>query len=112
MFVTIRPSIEEIRARVDQALGAFETLEPEEAAYICKCTLQSLLRYLDLAGRAKDLPVLGITEVGGKIRLEGPISDFKVTDKTNVDVAPSIELPEAFKEENWVWCGGTTFRCK
>lgn len=112
MQVSIRPSIEEIRARVDQALGAFETLPPEAAIHICKCTLQSILQYIDLTARAKDLHVFGVSEVGGKIRLERPISHFKATDKANVEVSMAVTLPEPFKKKNLLWCGGSKFRHK
>ena len=103
MLVAIRPSTRHIRSQVEAALGAFETLEGATAVRHCQCTLQSLLRYLDIMDRAKDLPVLRVVEVDGKVRLEAPISDYGVTEAANVEVSETASGPEAFKKENIVW---------
>ncbi len=100
MLVTIRPSIHQIRSEVDKALGSFETLKDEMAVKHCRWALQSLLRYLDIMDRAKDLPVLRVVEIDGKVRLEMPISDYQVTDSANVVISESASGPEAFKKEN------------
>ena len=100
MQVSIRPSVQQIRSQIEAALGAFETLEGETAVRHCQYTLQSLLEHLDIMDRAKDLPVLRVVEIDGKVRLEMPISDYQVTDSANVVVSESASGPEAFKKEN------------
>ena len=102
MLVAIKPSTTQIRSQVEAALGAFETLEGATAVSHCRCTLQSLLRYLDIMDRAKDLPVLRVVAVDGKVRLEGPISDYEVTEAANVIVSETASGPEAFKKDNIV----------
>ncbi len=103
MLVAIRPSTRQIRSQVEAALGAFETLEGATAVNHCQCTLQSLLRYLDIMDRAKDLPVLRVVEVDGKVRLEAPISDYGITEVANFVVTESASVTEAFKKDKLVW---------
>ena len=100
--VAIRPSARQIRSYVDAALGSFETLKGATAVHHCQCTLQSLLRYLDIMDRAKDMPVLRVVEVDGKVTLEVPISDYEVTESANVVVSETTSGPEAFKKDNIV----------
>lgn len=88
MLVRISPSADQIRFWAQAALGAFETLDCEDAIAEAKCDLASILAYLDALDAAND-PILvpGIEAIVPGIRLEIGRG------KAQADNAPDLEHP-------------------